>query len=173
MYIGIDDEGCFDFGTDASILFSAIRDMESHKIAPGRKEIVKLLTGEYCRSLMKLPSHGKGRGRQPYYWGALIDQLTSTEYIDFVAGKTCLTLDRKGREWCAAPHPKTLKLKPVGAIYKFFRRKPSTPLSDIHWRRNYQENVQFQWQIYNPDDSNDSDEYSSGSDFMGLVFGQF
>lgn len=148
LCVGIDERGEFNFARDGSIVMSAIRSMELSKIAPERVRIVKLLKGEYDKMLMKLPTHGVGRGREPYYWGALIDQLMFTEYIDFVAGKTCLTLDKKGREWYDAPHPKTLKLKPIGAIFKFFKRKPSTPLENIHWTRNYEENVPIRGYIY-------------------------
>lgn len=83
LYEGIDGDGQFDFSKDADILFNAIRSMEAKDISPERDLVVKLLRGESIRSLQTLPAHGKGRGREPYYWGALIDQLTSAEYIDY------------------------------------------------------------------------------------------
>lgn len=157
LYVGVDDENQFDFAKDAQILLSAIRSMESNNISPERQLITKLLRGETARSLMKLPEYGKGVGRKQYYWGALIDQLMSNEYIDFVAGKTCMTLDKKGLEWCKQPHPKTLKLKPVGTMYKFLDRKPSTPLRS--WTRGYNENPCYR-----------SVEYGS-MNYFGMLFG--
>lgn len=138
LYVGVDEENKFDFAKDAQILLNAIQSMESNRISPERQHITKLLKGESARSLMKLPEYGKGIGRKPYYWSALMDQLISNEYIDLVAGKTCMTLDKKGLDWCKQPRPKTLKLKPVGTMYKFLERKPSTPLHT--WSRSYNEN---------------------------------
>lgn len=139
LYFGIDEQNCFDFAKDAEIFLNAIRNMEIRRISPEPLSITKLLKGVSNRSLTNIPEYGKGIGRKPYYWSALLDQLMSAEYIDLVAGKTSMTVSQKGLNWCKLSHPKTLKLKPVGAMYRFLTKKPSTQLAKIQWTRGYNE----------------------------------
>lgn len=140
LYIGIDNDGLYDFSHDARILLGAILAMEINKINPGRDDIVKLLKGtNYDRSGKLTMYHGLGRARKPYYWNALIDQLTKTDYIEFVAGKSYLTLSSRARAWLIDSAP--LKQIPHGAMYRFFKRKRNTPVSNIHWNQTYSENL--------------------------------
>lgn len=140
LYIGIDDNGLYDFSSDARILLGAMLTMETNRINPERNYIVKLLKGtNYDRSGKLTMYHGLGRARKPYYWNALIDQLTKTDYIEFVAGKSYLTLSSEARAWLRDSKP--LKQKPHGAMYRFFKRKQNTPLSNVHWNQTYSDNL--------------------------------
>lgn len=129
LYVGIDEQGLYDFTRDAETLINSIKCMEMNKIDPTRKRISNLLLGKYDKALMNLPQHGIGRGKPFYFWCALMDQLMFNDYIDFVAGQAHLTLTKIGESWRVQGAPKTLKLKPIGAIYKFIKRKPSTPFA--------------------------------------------
>lgn len=138
LYVGIDDQGQYDFTRDANTLITAIKCMEMSKFPTARRMVINLLIGNCNTSRMELPQFGVGKGRPPYYWGTLIDQLIYTDYIDFAAGKSELTLSKKGESWRNESASKTLKMKPVGAIYKFIERKPSTPFARIEPAdRNY------------------------------------
>lgn len=137
LFYGVDFRGHYDFARDAEILLNAIACMQSQKIDTFREQVVNLLRGNYNPKLVRLPQYGIGRARQTYYWEALIDQLTFGEYLDFVAGKTCLTLSDKAQRWRLAPSPKVLSLKPVGAMYRFLKRKPSTPITNAQWKSGY------------------------------------
>lgn len=132
LYVGIDDQGLYDFTRDAEILINSIKCMEMCNVPQTRQNIIDLLNGIRNRSLALLPHHGIGKDRPFYYWHALMDQLVFNDYIDFVTGRTQLTLTKLGENWRTADATKTLKTKPMGAIYKFIERKPSTPFSNPH-----------------------------------------
>lgn len=124
LYVGIDDQGQYDFTRDANNC------MKMCNVPATRQNIIDLLDGKKDKSLALLPHYGIGKDRQHYYWRALIDQLMYNDYIDFVCGQPDLTLSTTGENWRNDDdRNKMLKTKPAGAIYKFIGRKPSTPFS--------------------------------------------
>lgn len=129
LFFGISDSGHYNFETDARILLRTIEEMEQKRIPSERECIVQRLQGMNNR-YQSLETYG----REPYYWNALIDQLTFTEYIKFVSGKTQLTLSVIARQWLGTCNE--LWQKPVGAIFRFLRPKRDTPLSGKRWNRN-------------------------------------
>lgn len=141
LYYGVNDDGIADFSKDALLLFAAIKEMQSKKRPTVKNGIVNLLRGEGRR--YNYSSYGTGRLRQPYYWDAFIDQLLSADYLEFIAGETGLMLGRKAQEWLTMPSPKTLRMKAAGSICSYFKRKPSTPITHIQWRRSYSPQVRW------------------------------
>lgn len=131
LYVGIDEQGLYDFTRDADILINAIKCMEMCSVPPARQKIIDLLNGKRDKSLELLPHYGIGKERPHYYWSALMDQLMFDDYIDFGPGRNYLTLSKKGEHFRVQDIPKTMKSKPMGAIYKFIERKPSTPFSKV------------------------------------------
>lgn len=129
LYHGISSIGHYNFEKDARILLRKIEDNEVKKYSTERDAIVR-----------SLQSYGAGTRRDPYYWNALIDQLSydfdkTTAYIKMVPGKTQLTLSVEARKWLCTQKP--LWQKPVGAIFRFLRPKSGTPLHGTRWKQNY------------------------------------
>lgn len=157
LYYGVNDDGIADFSKDALLLFAAIKEMQSNRRPTLKNGIVSVLRGEGHR--YNYSSYGTGRNRQPYYWDAFIDQLLSADYLEFIAGETGLMLGRKAQEWLTMPPPKTLQMKAAGSICSYFKRKPSTPITHIQWRRSYSSQVRWR-------------DYSEPSDY-DFMFGDF
>ncbi|XP_055296559.1 bifunctional 3'-5' exonuclease/ATP-dependent helicase WRN-like [Sitodiplosis mosellana] len=133
LYHYISNSGHYNFETDARILLRTIEELEKKNIPPERERIVQKL------------QEGANR-REPYYWNALIDQLTYNDYIKLVAGKTQLTLAVKARMWLTKRD--RLWQEPVGATYRFLRPRSGTPLWGTRWSRNYRNGTSNSYTIY-------------------------
>lgn len=141
LYVGVDNAGNLNFELDAQILLGAIKSIETNGLHPVPKTIINLLRGRNLQALMNSPLYGKGRARKPYYWNAFIDQLIFTDYIDLVAGKTYMKISEKGQRWLERPGQKTLRLKAIGSMNRFFKPKPRAPVEQ--WSNHYIENKQI------------------------------
>lgn len=137
LYTGFMENGTYDFTSDGRLLLNAIQEMETKQINAERHTIVGVLRG-YITGYRHLLHNcfGKGEMRRSYYWNALIDLLTSKEYLDFVAGHTHLALSRKAH-WYLSQPSEPLHLHPAGAVYRFFQPKMNTPIANHVWSRRY------------------------------------
>lgn len=162
IYVGFRN-GLFNFTRDAFMLLDTIRIMEQKKIHPEQNTIILILRGADNAPLKQSKHFGKGKIRIQYYWNALMEQLTSTDYIEFVPGKTYLTLSERAHAWLDNPSRKELIQKPIGAIYRFFKMKLNTPLSNIQWNRNYRESDPF----------GKRKQIQMSSNFLDLLFGNY
>lgn len=138
LYVGLRD-GLHDFTRDALMLLDTIEKMEKKGIHPERDSIILILRGAVNAPFYQIKHYGKGKLRAQYYWNALMDQLTSNDYIELVPGKPYLTLSGRAQAWLDNPSRRELKQKPLGATYRFFTSKPNTPLSEFQWNRTYRE----------------------------------
>lgn len=132
----------YNFTTDGRLLLGAIQEMEYKNIRPERECIIEFLRGANSNRQGLYGFYGKGKARKPYYWNALIDQFTCTEYIKFVPRKTYLTLSNKARILLVSSGHQLIQ-KPVGATFRYFKPKPGTPISNIQWNRSYNEKAPF------------------------------
>lgn len=139
LFYGISRTGSYNFEKDARLLLRAMEELEEKKKPLGRERIVNHMLGNGYGS--ELQTYGSGRLREPYYWNAFIDQLIFHDYITLVPGNAQLTLAVKARKWLTMRD--RLWLEPVGAIYRFLRPKPGTPLSGTKWSRSYRNGVEY------------------------------
>lgn len=132
LYEGFLSNGLYDFTKDGRLLLTTIQQMEAKNIKTERKIIVDILNGSNRRYESLNNCYGKGENRKRYYWYAMIDLLTTKEYIDFIAGVSHLKLSEKGH-WILCQPTKQLHLKPAGAINRFFQAKDNTPILSRTW----------------------------------------
>lgn len=160
LYVGVDNQGLYNFARDAELVLNAINCMEMLDLKPTQKCVMKLMKGVGYGRLATLPHFGIGRQKHIYYWYAMVDQLMFAEYIDYVAGETYLRLTAKAEIWRLQPAPKALRLKPMGAVYNFIQIKPSTPLI-----RTESNNEMYRYRSYH------RNYYHNRNHFGGSYFG--
>lgn len=140
--MNLDDDGNYNCALDARRLFAAIREMNSKRIQTDKKKIVQVLKGGYS-TYRHLASFGAGKFQKPYYWEAFIDQMLSADYIEFLPGQAGMAISREAQEWLKKPSSEPLRVKAIGAIYSYLKRKSSTPISNIQWNHKYTPNVTY------------------------------
>lgn len=124
LYEGVDDNGIFDFASDAKTLLLAIQCMIDKDVAAEKNRIENFLMGKYDASLQSICSQryfGYGKWKRKNYWKSLLDQLSVDDFIETIQGTTKMFINSKGNEWLK--NPSTLRLKAIGQMYEFFTKK--------------------------------------------------
>lgn len=126
LYYGFNRDEKYDFTRVGFMLLNTIKQVEQQKTFTSKERIVQAMRGIDYSRLNQIPYYGQEKINAPYFWVALIDHFKCTEYIQTVPGEKKLTLSNLARQWLE--HPRNLIQKPEGATYRFFKRKPNTPM---------------------------------------------
>lgn len=133
LYEKVDDNGTYDFATEAKILLEGIKYLDRNQISTEKDLIKKFLSGKFDRRLRAVQSvqrkrrfYASGEMNAEQYWLALIQQLTLNYFIEVKVNSKKLQVSAKAEEWLS--RPTSLPLKAIGQMYHFFAKKQSTPL---------------------------------------------
>ncbi len=125
----MDDDGIYDFASEAKLLLQGIKTLKLKQIAADKNLLKKHLTGQYdtrLRSVQHDRTYGSGRMKSEYHWLSVMEQLLQDKYIEMTPNGKSLVSTTKADEWMR--NPAILPLKAIGQMYEYFDKKPSTPL---------------------------------------------
>lgn len=129
MYEDVDENGIYDFSSEAKVLLEAIKCLERNHISTEKNLLKKFLIGKFDQRLRAVQlerCYASGQMHPEQYWLALTEQLMQSDFVDIVPNTIKLTLTTQAEDWLK--NPANLHLKAIGQMFEYFDKKQATPL---------------------------------------------
>lgn len=136
QFENVDDEGRYDYTTEAEIFLRVCDLMNGHS---GLNKIVSIIRGSNQRNISSYHGHqlhGAGKQISEDYWRALSQLLVSLEFLSSEKVRMnfysyeAIELTTKAKSWLSNAK-RSLLMRPPNQMVKFLKRKSVVPLFDI------------------------------------------